>query len=285
MTSDTLVAPRATKEEPIVDETPVVSLERGYGQARIETGLVIMRDRRARLFEPAARESETAWLRSVALHHEWVHFLQSITCASVHFAAQRILELSARIVAAAPDPPVALGDELKLLNEEIYGRRWGTSESVQIHDVPDGQIIVPIPDSHKLGMLDLLEGVAVLESFKLCTSGATVHDFLQFRDDYFAGELRNPYRWSFNWLAGDIGPEAAYGLLAPVSYVSLQTVDPAAMFVRLSDRLAKEPPLRLGGVVDLARLMELVRATLHGVGLRSTKQASPTKATSHWIRV
>ena len=132
--------------------------------------------------------------------------------------------------------------ELEALNEEVYGRRWEGGERVRIHDRPGSMIMEPlnIPDSHELGMLDLLEGVAVLESFKLCSSGATVKDFLRFRDDYFPGELRNPYRWTFNWLGSDIGAEAAYELLAPVSYVSLQNRDPAAVFVRLSERLAQE---------------------------------------------
>lgn len=240
-----------------MDEAPVISLAKGYGQARIETGLVIMRDSRARLFEPAAPESETAWLRSIALHHEWVHYLQSITCAAVHALAQQVLQLSARILAAGPDTPHDLHAELKAVSEEIYGRRWDSDDSVHIVDRPGMTIMVPIPDSHHLGMLDILEGVAVLEAFKLCTPAtATVQDFLRFRDDYFPGELRNPYRWAFNWLGSDVGAQAAYDLLAPVSYVSLQSTDPAADFIRISDRLAGEEPGRLAELVDLARLTE-----------------------------
>jgi hypothetical protein len=43
-------------------QTSVIPLSRAYGQTRIETGLVIMRDSSARLFQPAAPSSETAWL-------------------------------------------------------------------------------------------------------------------------------------------------------------------------------------------------------------------------------
>jgi hypothetical protein len=48
------------------------------------------------------------------------------------------------------------------------------------------------------------------------------------------------YRWSFNWLAGAIGPEGAYEVLAPVSFFALQTTDPAAEFVRIVNLLAAE---------------------------------------------
>jgi hypothetical protein len=247
-----------------VAHTQVVPLASAYGQARIETGLVIMRDSVKRIFRPAeAALSETAWFKSVAYHHEWIHYLQSITCASVHSAAQRILMLAAEILAAGPETPDALHREFKALNEEIYGRRWDGGERIRIYDRPGQTIIEPlqIPESHELGMLDLLEGVAVLESFKLCTEGATVQDFLRFRDDYFPGELRDPYRWTFNWLGSVVGPEAAYELLAPVSYVSLQSRDPAADFVRLCERLpCKESPLRLREFTEPARLLELLGA-------------------------
>jgi hypothetical protein len=172
-----------------------------------------------------------------------------------------MLALSAGVLAAGAEAPEQTCAELKALNEEVYGRRWEGGERVRVHDRPGSTIIEPlqIPDSHELGMLDLLEGVAVLESFKLCTSGATVHDFLGFRDDWFPGELQNPYRWAFNWLGSDIGAEAAYELLAPVSYVSLQHDDPAAVFVRLSERLAQEDlSAGLDGLTDPAALAALV---------------------------
>jgi hypothetical protein len=210
----------------------VIPLSRAYGQARIETGLVIMRDRAARLLRPST--SETGWLKSVAYHHEWIHYLQSITCASVHHVAQRVLALSAGILSAGASTTPEMRDELGSLTTEIYGRRFD-GEHVRVHERPGMTILQPlaVPDSHEIGMLDLLEGVAVLESFKLCTEGATVNDFLRFRDDYFPGELRSPYRWTFNWLGSEVGPEAAYELLAPVTYASLQHPDPAAAFVEL----------------------------------------------------
>jgi len=242
--------------------TQVIPLSRGYGQTRIETGMVIMRDGAGRIFRPAeARLSETAWLKSVVYNHEWIHYLQSITCASVHFAARRILTLAMDILAAGPETPDTLYDDFKTLHTEVYGRRWDSDEQVRIYDRPGGPTIIqPIPESHKLGMLDLLEGVAVLESFKLCTEGATVQDFLRFRDDHFPGEARDPYRWTFNWLGSKVGAEAAYELLAPVSYVSLQSTDPAADFVRLCELLAKEElPLRLREFTEPGRLFELAR--------------------------
>jgi hypothetical protein len=222
---------------------PVIPLARAFGQVRIETGLVVMRYQADRLPAPGAEKwSELDWQRSVAFHHEWVHYLQAITCPSVHWLAQRLLSLSLEILAAGPETPEALRDEFRAVHEELYGRRWdGEGSPVRIHELGEGTLIEPVglpPETDQLSLLDLLEGVAVLESFKLTTRGATHEDFLVFRDDVFPGELRSPYRWTYNWLATDIGDEAAYDLLSPVTYVSLQMKDPQAAFGRLSRNLA-----------------------------------------------
>lgn len=221
----------------------MIPLARAYGQARIETGLVVMRHQARRVPAPGSQEwSELDWLRSVAFHHEWVHYLQAITCSSVHWLAQRLLWLSSEVLAAGPEPPQALRDEFRTVDEELYGRRWdGKGAPVRIHEHGDVTIIEPVdlpPETDQLSLLDLLEGVAVLESFKLTTRGGTHDDFLRFRDDVFPGDLRSPYRWTFNWLASDIGAQAAYDLLSPVTYVSLQTHNPQATFGRLSQNLA-----------------------------------------------
>jgi hypothetical protein len=247
---------------------PVIPLARAYGQARIETGLVVMRHQANRLPAPGADEwSELDWLRSVAFHHEWVHYLQAITCSSVHYLAQRLLTLSSEILHAGPETPDELRDEFRAVDEELYGRRWdGHGAPVRIHDEPGITIVEPVglpPETDQLSLLDLIEGVAVLESFKLTTSGGTHEDFLRFRDEVFPGGLRSPYRLSFNWVATDIGPAAAYDLLSPVTYVSLHTRDPQKTFGRLSERLADGGDVR--AAVEPDALWELL-----GVGPQPT---------------
>ncbi len=242
---------------------PVIPLARAYGQARIETGLVVMRHQARRLPAPGSGEwSELDWLRAVAFHHEWVHHLQAITCSSVHWLAQRLLSLASEILTAGPETPAALRDEFRTVDEELYGRRWdGEGSPLRIHEHREFTILEPVglpPETDQLSQLDLLEGVAVLESFKLTTRGGSHDDFLAFRDEIFPGELRSPYRWSFNWLASDIGPDAAYELLSPVTYVSLNTRDPQAAFGRLSRKLAEQGDARAAG--ELEQLWELLGA-------------------------
>ena len=239
-------------------EGPLVLLDGYDGQAFIETGLVVYRHTRNRLFEKRSDRADRGFWNNIILHHEWVHYVQSITCASVHFAAQKMLHLSAAVVKSAAQGNVSdsLHQELRKTTASLYARR--ANESVQILDRPGFTIINPIPDSHQIGMLDLMEGVAVLESFKLCTENASVEDFLWFRNRYYPGTATNVYRWSFNWLAHEIGLEAAYELLGPVSFFALQTHDPAAEFVSIVKKLSKEKNLDHRELADVNVLTGLV---------------------------
>src|SRR5690348_5674274 len=94
-----------------------------------------MRHQAKRLPAPGSEKwSELDWLRSVAFHHEWVHYLQAITCSSVYWLAQRLLSLSSAVLAAGPETPQALRDEFQAVDEELYGRRWdGEGSPVRIH--------------------------------------------------------------------------------------------------------------------------------------------------------
>jgi hypothetical protein len=237
---------------------PLVLLSGGAGRTFIETGLVVIRDTRSRLFAKRPDRTERDVLNNITIHHEWIHYLQSFTCAAVHYAAQQMLQLAVDTVSAASTGAVPNETHARIreLTEELYGRR--ANEPVKIVDHPGATLMIPIPDSHRIGLLDLLEGVAVLESFKLCTANADVADFLAFRDRHFAGSEKSVYRWSFNWLADAIGPEAAYELLAPVSFFALQTDDPAAEFVRIVRILAAEEHLDSRGLSDVEALADLV---------------------------
>ena len=69
----------------------------------------------------------------------------------MHFAAQRMVALSAEVLSAGAETPAQTRAELEALNEEVYGRRWDGGERVRIHDRPNSTIIEPlnIPDSHE----------------------------------------------------------------------------------------------------------------------------------------
>ena len=199
-------------------------------------------------------------MNNIAIHHEWVHFVQSITCSAVHHTAQELLRLSAAAASAAAhgEVPDETHQRIRELSERLDGRR--ANEAVRVLDRPGSTIIIPVPDSHQIAMLDLLEGVAVLESFKLCTTNADVKNFLAFRDQHVPGSEKSVYRWSFNWLADAIGPEAAYELLGPVSFFALQTTAPETEFVRITKLLAEYRSRDYRALVDVDALAEVAYA-------------------------
>ena len=235
---------------------PLVLLSAAAGQTFIETGLVVLRHTHNRLFSGHTDQTDREILNNIAIHHEWVHYVQSITSASTHYAGQEMLRLAGEIVVSAAKGEAlgSLQESFSQLSESLYGRR--ADESFRFVDMDGGTIFVPLPDSYQLGLLDLLEGVAVLESYKLCMENAQVDDFLRFRDICFPGTAKNVYRWSFNWLASDIGLEAAYELLGPVSFFALQTDDPAREFIRISTLLSQEKDLDYKALTDIKVLSE-----------------------------
>jgi hypothetical protein len=238
---------------------PVVVLGGVAGRTFIETGLIAIRESRDRLFSHRKIQTDRDLLNNITIHHEWIHYVQSITCAAVHSAAQQMLQLSMAALksAADGDVPDETHRRIRELAEELYGRR--ANEPFHIVDRPGSYVMmIPIPDSHQIGMLDLMEGVAVLESFKLCTKDAQVEHFCAFRDRYFPGSKRSPYRWSFDWLASEIGLNAAYELLGPVSFLALQTPDPGDQFVRIAKRLAKQKPFDYRDLANLDALAEFI---------------------------
>jgi len=191
-------------------EDPVVLLNGPAGRTFIETGLVVIRETRSRLFSRVSPSSDRDLLNNITLHHEWVHYLQSITCSAVHRAAQEVLRYSIDAVVAAANTgrvPQSIHEQITQWGERLYGRRSDTG--VKVDEIAGGEFFTFIPESHQIGMLDILEGVAVLESFKLCIEDPTPERFLLFRDQYLPGNEKSVYHRSFNWLAHAIGGDRA----------------------------------------------------------------------------
>jgi hypothetical protein len=177
-------------------------------------------------------------MNSVTLHHEWVHFLQSITCASVHWASQVILHRSKDVLTAASKGsiPDSTADAFRAAEAAVYA--MGTDEVMRFHEVKEGTLMEPVHDRERIDMLDIMEGVAVLESFRLCTENAQSAHFIDFLDRHFPGERNRVYRRAFGFLASAIGVDAAFELLPGVSFVALQEDDVPAAFVRYANILS-----------------------------------------------
>jgi hypothetical protein len=229
---------------------PVIVLPGGAGRTFIESGLIAFASSHDRLFGPAEVASEGDWMNAVTLHHEWVHFVQSITCASVHWASQQILHCGRQVLAAAAHGsiPPATAEAFREAEARVYAE--GTDERVRVHEVAEGTVIEPVHEREHLDMLDVMEGVAVLESFRLCTQDAGPAHFTAFLERHFPGQRNRVYRRAFDLLEAAIGADAAFELLPGVAFVALQSADVTGTFMRCTDTLAglaaAAPPARGG---------------------------------------
>jgi len=221
---------------------PVILLAGGAGRTFIESGLIAISSSRGRLFRIPEVQTEGGWMNSVTLHHEWVHFLQSITCASVHWASQMILHRSKDVLTAASQGsiPESTADAFRAAEAAVYA--MGTDEMMRLHEVKEGIIMDWVRDRERIDMLDIMEGVAVLESFRLCTENAKPGHFVDFLDRHFPGERNGVYRRAFDFLASAIGVDAAFELLPGVSFVALQDADVPGAFIRYTSVLSGSGP-------------------------------------------
>lgn len=220
----------------------MIVLPGGAGRTFIESGLIVIGSSRERLFRTPEVRTEGSWLNSVTLHHEWVHFLQSITCASVHWASQEIVHRSRAVLTAASQGsiPTSTSDAFREAESVVYA--MGSDERVRLHEVKAGVFMEPVPDHDRIDMLDIMEGVAVLESFRLCTANAQPAHFLDFLERHFPGDRNGVYRRAFDFLALAIGVDAAFELLPGVSFVALQDVDVRGAFIRCAKVLSGTDP-------------------------------------------
>ena len=69
------------------------------------------------------------------------------------------------------------------------------------------------------------------------TPNPNVFGFLKFREDFFPGRSDSCYRKSFDYLSEHIGQSFAYYLLAPLSFVALQSDHPPKSFVAIIEDL------------------------------------------------
>lgn len=221
---------------------PVIVLSGGAGRTFIESGLIAIGSSRERLFQKPEVRTEGSWMNSVTLHHEWVHFLQSITCASVHWASQVILARSKDVLTAASKGSIPSSTAKAFREAEAAVYAMGTDEMIRLHEVKEGVIMEPVRDRERIDMLDIMEGVAVLESFRLCTENAQPGHFLDFLDRHFPGKRNGVYRRAFDFLAAAIGVDAAFELLPGVSFIALQDVDVPGAFIRFTNILSGHGP-------------------------------------------
>ncbi|MEB2288916.1 MAG: hypothetical protein OZ934_12465 [Anaerolineae bacterium] len=200
-------------------EPRITLLPQESGRTFAFSGMVIVRESKAffeRVFSALPQiADDRAFELVLAVCHEMIHVLQALSTAFLYSYSVAIVQRAFEVL-----------DHLDVLLKD-KGRTTAFAETYRLLEV-----------RHKaLSVRDLLEGVAVLESYKLAAPTPSALEFLALRERLFPGDSTSCYRISYDYLAARIGPFAAFDLLAPLSFLALQSDDPPSSFQTIVDDL------------------------------------------------
>lgn len=200
-------------------EPRITLLPQESGRTFAFSGMVVVRESKTffeRVFSvPPQIADDRAFELALAISHEMIHVLQAFSTAFLYSYSVAIVQRAFEVL---DHLDALLKDRSEITDfEETY------------------RLLEERP--RMLSVRDLLEGVAVLESYKLTVPAPNVRDFLALRERLFPGDSTSCYRISYDYLAGRIGPFAAFDLLAPLSFIALQSDDPTWSFQTIVDGL------------------------------------------------
>ncbi len=223
-----------------------------------ETGLMIISQRVDKFLSNLSNPGfSTLEDNIISFYHELIHHLQTISSIHPYLNSNKQLTHIASIVKSEDRKNlIAHIREYLRLKESIRYRAFGIST------------------------LDLYEGVAVLESYKIIDKGISVSKFLSFRDYYFPGKANSPYRRTFDVMASVCGAENTFDLLAPITFMSLQGDIPGQSF----ELLIQNPAIRSGDLIgcSIEEILEKLEWNIEEFGLfRKLRTVHP--AQRHYI--
>lgn len=217
---------------------PRITLLEGSGRTFAFVGLVVLRESR-KYFLRVTSNPPTGSLRDFeavnAWNHEVIHFIQSLSTNFLYSHSIAMIRYAFNV--------------LRNYRDFLIHREQTTMFEVVARSLTKRE--------EDVSVIDLLEGVAVVESFKLTDPRPTVQRFLSFRDHYFPGSGNSSYRISFNYLSKRIGADRTFNLLAPLSFIALQSDSPPRAFGTLVDDLLPDMPIEQLEYAGIAELFSL----------------------------
>jgi hypothetical protein len=194
-----------------MSEPRIALLPGDSGRSFAATGLVVVRESkdffRRTISNPPTNEKRD-FEATLAWRHETIHFVQSISTAYLYSHSVATVRYAFNIL-----------DNF----QEFLGMRDKTTMFESVTKTLSSR-------ENGISIRDLLEGVAVVESFKMNALRPTVAEFLRFRNYFFPGDDDSCYRRSFDYVSEHIGQPFAYHLLAPLSFIALQSDNPPESF-------------------------------------------------------
>jgi hypothetical protein len=229
-------------------------LDGALGVTFAVSGLVVMGDvwelRERSVEDLDFRIGDKAQRLMMTEAHEYAHYLQAVGSSYLQWHAHEQLRAAFGLL------------------------RWGPSHRSYLEGYRELSRTLSRPGAHGLSCLDILESGAVLEGYKLMRerwrkpvdTDEAIQGFASDVETYRAHPGTRPYHVAYDWLEEQIGPEAAYRLYAPLSFLAFTTDDPPGTFTDGGARLA-----RRGG--RLAR--ELMTAARVSTILQSLRPGAP----------
>jgi hypothetical protein len=239
----------------------IVILATEKGRTFPETGLIVLRESHGaiRRTRPAAEAWSSRDIDAVRTYdHESVHFLQSLTSGYLFHHSLRYIDACRLVLRAGGAPTGQSRDIIEKYRDLTFDRAHEPGKRIDIKETPDGTLFVPVPPEQTISAADILEGVADLAAFQRTTRGATARDYVDESRKRYAGNAGATYWNTFSYLAGEVGLDGAYQCLCPLSFVTLNSSDPATTFTTLVAK-AKELGSSLADACrDLGALFKLI---------------------------
>jgi hypothetical protein len=209
-------------------------IEEAQGSTLISTWLILIREDFEYFFHRLNTQvvgkrvvgGRRAFELNLAIHHEFVHFLQAFTTAFTYNYSRELLSLFAAIMATSRDGMLN-GDTLP-----IY-RKLYSDHTTRLQNRFRG-----------ISVIDLLEAMAVTESFRCVAPQVNTIAFGQYLERCFP-ELDSPYRRALTAMTQNFDEDVALHVTPRFCFLALNGDHPPKNFWHFIDRLRGEDPARL----------------------------------------
>jgi len=204
------------------------------GRTYLDSGLVVFRESydyfkkwRNFLLEDSATVEDNRGIEfGLTIKHESVHFIQGITTGLLPGYSLRVIKSAGAVLTALRN-----GQNLHEAKEQF------TSSFCTLKREYNG-----------ISITDILEGVAVVESFKLSFQDASSARFAFVIERLFpVKETREQYTKTFRLLASKVGEVDSLAFLSPLSFIALNFDAPERAFHDLISTLTPEKVNKLRG--------------------------------------
>lgn len=196
------------------------------------------------VFQKTEPPSSRAYRLVLTLNHEGVHFLQGMTAAIPYSYSLNLLELCGGLMRECREG--TLDADRLALNRARY-KKLNRLLSMQVRDI---------------STIDLLEAMAVVESFRATSINPASSDFVKYVETYYFAR-ESPYRRVIDIIRTTFDDQTAFESTSRICFLSLNGDSPPNSFWTIIGELRRcEDPWRLSAIDICKRVGLDYKATL-----------------------